>query len=180
MLFGLQAAERTSIGRVITPALHRLNDRFGETTMLILRKGNRSLCVSRLDGAHFIETLTGSIGGSVPLGVGPGSIAILSSLPPAERAAIIAHNTADYSRFRNVTPELVEQRCVEAWDCGFAFDAGELIIGVSGISVPLRGHDNAVVGSIGFTLLTERATHDHVMSCVGALQSEARAAQKYI
>ncbi len=176
--YRLQAEVGPSLRRRMAPALRRLNSQFRETIMLFAREGTRSVCIDRIDGDTFIETLTGKIGGTVPLGIGAGSIMILASLPDDEREAIIAANSDEYGRFRNVTPDSVRLQCETAREAGYAFDVGEVIIGVSGVSIPIYDHTTRVIGAFGFTLLTERATAEHVLGCVEALRDEIRSLQR--
>lgn len=95
------------------------------------RFNHDSVCIDRRDGECIVLTLTGSIGGFVPLGAGPGSIAMLAFLDEDEQDFIIRANIDRYSGYRGLTQDRVRQRRADTRQRGYAVDNGQLIPGVA-------------------------------------------------
>jgi hypothetical protein len=84
---GITAGPRFNIRDLCADALDRVAAETGDTAFLIIRSGDDSLCVDRREGAFPIKTFTVDVGVRRPLGVGAGSLAILTALPEALAAA---------------------------------------------------------------------------------------------
>ena len=68
---GALAADGTGLRKVCRPALLRLASKSGDTVFLMARSGFNAVCVDRQEGTYIIDSLTGHVGGQIPLGVGP-------------------------------------------------------------------------------------------------------------
>ena len=75
---GLTAAPRFNLREICHPALTRIAEATGDTVFLTHRSGLDSVCLDRREGTFPIKTFTLEIGMRRPLGVGTGSLAILS------------------------------------------------------------------------------------------------------
>ena len=78
---GLTAAPRFNLREICHPSLSRIAEATGDTVFLTQRSGLDSVCLDRREGTFPIKTFTLEIGMRRPLGVGTGSLAILSALP---------------------------------------------------------------------------------------------------
>ncbi|HWK43826.1 MAG TPA: IclR family transcriptional regulator [Stellaceae bacterium] len=172
-VLGARAAERTGLGQLCRPVLTRLAAETDDTVLLMMRHNFESVCIDRRDGRIIIQTLTGAIGGSVPLGVGPGSQAILAFLAADEVDAIIAHNTPRYATVQGQNPALIRTAIEDVRARGYALDYGGIIQGVAGIAVPLRAPGLGVVASLGLGMLTSQLDDERVHSLVDRLKREA-------
>jgi DNA-binding IclR family transcriptional regulator len=170
---GHQAAEGTGMRALFRSVLTRLCAETGDTVFLMVRSGFQSVCVDRRDGTTMIPTVTGGIGGVAPLGIGPGSQAILAFLGPEETASILQHNTALFDGFQNHSFKVVEEALRETRRLGYAQDLGAVIPGVSGVAVPIRiaGQGDAIA-SLGLGLLSARLDSKRLAHLVGRLQAE--------
>ena len=95
---GATAADGTGLRKLCRPALLRLAGETGDTVFLMARSGLNVVCVDRQEGSYVLDSLTGHIGGQIPMGVGPASQAILAFLPEDEADAIIEANAPLYAR----------------------------------------------------------------------------------
>src|SRR5215208_7421692 len=77
---GLTAAPRFNLREICNPAMNRIAEATGDTVFLTQRSGLDAVCVDRHEGTFPIKTFTLEIGMRRPLGVGTGSLAILSAL----------------------------------------------------------------------------------------------------
>ncbi len=172
LILGVKAANGPGLRHHFQPALERIRQQTGETVMLMARDKDDSVCIDRFDGDFQMQTLTGSIGGFVPLGVGPGSLAILSFLSLEEREQIIARNLPRMTGYPMLTPERIERWIAETAERGFAIDSGELIPGIAGIAVPVTVSGTGTVASLGLTLLSPRLTPELIAQHVALLREE--------
>ncbi len=138
-IYGL--ANRTSstseLVRRFRPAVMEVAARTGQSSYLLTRAGFDAICVDMHQGTAFVQTLTGGIGGRVPLGIGPGSVAILLGLDEATRDAIIAHNAGRYPQYNDATPTHVRRKIDLACEHGWSYDIGETYVDAAGVGVPI-------------------------------------------
>jgi DNA-binding IclR family transcriptional regulator len=135
------------------------------------RFNHDSVCLDRRDGECIVPTLTGSIGGFVPLGVGPGSIAMLAFLDEDEQDYIIRANLGRYASYRNLTEDKVRQLIADTRRRGYAVDVGELIPGIAGVGLPIMTPGEKPGAALSFTLLCAKLTPG-VLEHYGALLKE--------
>nr|WP_281350467.1 IclR family transcriptional regulator C-terminal domain-containing protein [Brucella intermedia] len=75
------------------------------------------------------------IGGSVPLGVGPSSIAMLSYLDEDEQDFFIRANLERYSGYKGLTADRICELIKQTRECRYAVDNEELINGIVGNAI---------------------------------------------
>ena len=102
---GAAAADGTGLRKVSRPALLRLAAQTGDTVFLMARSGFNVVCVDRQEGSYVLDSLTGHVGGQIPMGVGPASQAILAFLPAEEAEIIINANAPLYGRYNGLTAD---------------------------------------------------------------------------
>jgi DNA-binding IclR family transcriptional regulator len=152
-IYGVRAARGPGIISRCEVALTRLRRRTGDTTHLMARFNHDMVCLDRRDGECIVPTLTGSIGGSVPLGVGPGSIAILAFLDEDEQDYTVRANLHRYASYRDLTERKVRQLIADTRRRGYAVDVGELIPGIAGVGLPIMTPGERPGAALSFTLL---------------------------
>ncbi|MFM0302199.1 IclR family transcriptional regulator [Paraburkholderia sediminicola] len=180
LVYGAKAANGPGLRSQFQPALQRLRDATGETAVLMARDQDDSVCIDRRDGECLVQTLTGSIGGSVPLGVGPGSLAMLSFFDEPERIAVVERNVTRFSAYAALNETRVKELVMETAAQGYALDRGELIVGVSGISVPIAAVESGPLASLGLTFLAARLTPQLIEEYVGLLRAEVERIQPHL
>lgn len=119
-----------------------LAERYGHAFYLVGRAGLDAVILDMAVGRAPVQTLTSGIGGRLPLGIGSGSIAILSTLTPSERRLILDSNARHFSAW-GVTQETIDELVDRAIHRGFAWDLGHYIPDCGGIAVPVRDHGAA-------------------------------------
>ena len=105
---GAKAADGTGLRSLCRPALMRLAAETGDTVFLMARSGFNVVCVDRQEGTYVLDSLTGHIGGQIPLGVGSASLAVLAFLPEQEARAIVAANARHYAAFNGLSAEEID------------------------------------------------------------------------
>jgi DNA-binding IclR family transcriptional regulator len=110
---------------------------FGQSAVLVRRAGLEVVVVDKLVGTSPVQALVVSIGGRLPMGIGAGSVAILSSLDREDWEQIVKRNAARYPKW-NFDSDLVVKHIEQAVVRGFSFDSGLLIPECAGLAVPIR------------------------------------------
>ncbi|MBM6595136.1 helix-turn-helix domain-containing protein [Microvirga sp. BT291] len=139
-IFGLsnRPSSINELVRQFRSAVVEIAAQVGYSSYLLVRAGFDAMCVDMQEGTAFVQTLTGGVGGRVPLGIGPGSISILASLDERTRAAIIAHNAPRYARYNNTKEGDVLTRLDRGITMGFSYDIGETYADAGGVAVGIR------------------------------------------
>lgn len=171
---GATAADGTGLRVLARPALMRLSAASGDSVFLMARAGFNTVCVDRQQGSYMIESLTGHIGGQIPMGVGPASQAILAFLPPAEAAVIASTNAPLYRRFGSLTERKVKDALDGIRQNGYAVDHGELVAGISAIAVPILPPGRDAIASIAINLTSARLSDERLPVLVDMIKTEVR------
>lgn len=174
-VLGHRAAEGTGLRRICRPVLTRLCAETGDTAFLMVRHNFQSICVDRRDGATLIQTVTGGIGGAAPLGIGPGSQAILAFLGADEIETILRHNAASFTAFQNHSFKSITESLKETRHYGYAQDLDTIIPGISGVAMPIRNPSGEAVASLGLGMLTSRLDATRLPRLVARLRIEVTA-----
>lgn len=171
---GATAADGTGLRVLARPALMRLSAASGDSVFLMARAGFNTVCVDRQQGSYVIDSLTGHIGGQIPMGVGPASQAILAFLPPAEAAVITSTNAPLYRQYGSLTERKVKDGLDAIRQNGYAVDHGELVAGISAIAVPILPTGRDAVASIAINLTSARLSEERLPILVDMIKAEVR------
>lgn len=119
------------------PAVITLAEEFGHCVYLVGRAGLDVVVLDMQLGRAPIQALTNGIGGRLPIGIGPGSIAIISAAERDEQDEVLSANAA---RIRQAghDPEHIVRLVRESSRRGYAIDVGDFIADCGGISFPTR------------------------------------------
>ena len=177
---GARAADGTGLRRICRPALLRLAAETGDTVFLMARSGFNTICVDRQEGGYTIATLTGHIGGQIPLGVGPASQAILAFLPPEEAAVVLDTNAALYGAFNGLSADEIRDALPAIAAQGYALDTGRLVEGISALAVPIRPQRRDVTASLAINMTTARLPPERLDDLIARLKEEVAAIEQAI
>jgi DNA-binding IclR family transcriptional regulator len=126
----------------------RIALRTGLTTYLVARSDSEVVCLSTVQGTGVIRAVPLTIGQRLPLGVGAGSLAILSSLDDAEVEAVLTANTYKYSLHGGgrLTLPVLRKRIQATRENGYAFSHDTVASGVVGVGMVVsRSEDSPQV-----------------------------------
>ncbi|MCG8356788.1 MAG: IclR family transcriptional regulator [Kiloniellales bacterium] len=179
-VLGARAADGTGFRRICHPALLRLAAQTGDTVFLMARSGFNTVCVDRQEGSYMIDSLTGQVGGQIPLGVGPASQAILAFLTPKESEIILETNAPFYGSFNGLSDKEIADRLPEIREQGYAFDHGRLVEGISAIAVPILPQGRDVAGSLAINMTSARLQPERLPELIDLLRREVSAIEESI
>jgi len=169
---GATAADGTGLRKLCRPALLRLAGETGDTVFLMARSGLNVVCVDRQEGSYVLDSLTGHIGGQIPMGVGPASEAILAFLPDDEADAIIEANAALYTRYHNLSTDKIRGRLPQIRAQRYALDHGELVEGISALAVPILPPKRDAVASIAINMTSARLGSERLKELLELLRTQ--------
>ena len=138
-------------------AVEIVSQRTRLTAYLMTRSDSEAICLLCSQGSMQIRAMPMDVGQRVPLGVGAGSLAILSNLEDAEVTRILESQKLRLA----LTPrggeeaQLIIQRVAETRANGFSVSAGSLAVGVAGVGVAFQPRDSRLQLAISVSAVTD-------------------------
>lgn len=177
---GAVAGNRFNLRDLALPAMERLVELTGDTVYMSILRAYDAVCVSRLEGDYPIKTLTLHVGDQRPLGIGAGSLAILSfqSDEFVEKAV-----TANTERIENQwgiqATELF--KFVEATrKTGIALNPGRVAPGMTALGAPIFDASGKAIAALGVGAITTRMDEERRAQIGLWLQEEAKNVQEQL
>lgn len=161
------------LGEASTDSLIRLADASSDTSFLTVRHGSYAVCARRQEGPGPIRNFALAVGDRHPLGVGAGSLAILSALSDEDVENVLcatAPTRQHYARFDDDTlRRLVRRSRAE----GYALNDGLVIPGSWAIGVVVRDTESRPVAALSLASIAERLGSTRRDELVDLLHREA-------
>ncbi len=170
---GVAAADRYGLVELAGDTMRRLAERTADTVYLSVRSGTEAVCVDRASGSYPIKTLTLHPGDRRPLGVGAGSLAMLSWLPDDEVRRIIETNTGALATHVNFDPATLLQLVASSRRDGYAFNDRMVIPGMCAVGVPILGRGDRPVAAVSVAAIESRMAGGRRADIAGWLTDEA-------
>ncbi|MCC7079577.1 MAG: IclR family transcriptional regulator [Burkholderiales bacterium] len=177
---GITAGPRFNIRDVCTDALDRIAADTGDTAFLIIRSGDDALCVDRREGAFPIKTFTVDVGVRRPLGVGAGSLAILTALPDDEIETTVQRVASRLPAYGRLTEAELLHMVKRARKTGYVLNDVRTLSGVTAIGVPILDPNARPIGAISVSAISARMTTARQRELVEILRREIRAIEKQL
>ncbi|MDN5587560.1 MAG: IclR family transcriptional regulator [Brevibacterium sp.] len=156
-------------------SLLRLAELSRDTAFLTLRTGSYSICARREEGFGEILNNALSVGDRHPLGIGAGSLAILSELSPAEVDAQFEANAQIFAeRYPKVSVTQLRDIIDRARVDGFVHNPGLFAQGSWAVGVPLRIRGGRSRAALSIASIADRVTGPRVERLVALLRREAK------
>lgn len=176
---GLTAAPRFNLREICHPAMNRIAEATGDTVFLTQRSGLDSVCIDRQEGAFPIKTFTLEIGMRRPLGVGTGSLAILSALPDEEVRDIVAANAPRLPEYGLSQQSLLAQ-VKRAQKLGYAVREMPTLAGVRSIGHALHNQSGVAFAALSVSTISSRMNEKRVLELASMLKNETRLVEKHV
>jgi DNA-binding IclR family transcriptional regulator len=176
---GLTAAPRFNLREICHPSMSRIAEATGDTVFLTQRSGLDSVCVDRQEGTFPIKTFTLEIGMRRPLGVGTGSLAILSALPDEEVRDIVNANAPRLPEY-GLTPNSLLQQVKRAQKLGYAVREMPSLAGVRSIGHALHNQSGIAFAALSVSAISSRMNEKRVGELATMLKSETRLVEKQV
>jgi DNA-binding IclR family transcriptional regulator len=156
------------------PALTRLAELTGDTVFLMLRSGNDAVCLDLRLGSYPVKAIVVDIGTRRPLGIGAGSLAILSQLTDDEVRRIFDSNAERLSRY-GVPPPVLMNAVRTARKAGYASFRVIGVSNVTAVGIPVSDAGGDVVAALSIAAIDARMSRARQAELVKLLRKEMRA-----
>ena len=170
---GLAASERLDLPQLCKPALARIADDTGDTVFLMTRSGDEAVCADRAVGSYPIKTFIVDVGTRRPLGIGAGSLAILSALPEDVAELVLRHNAPRMGAYGGMTVEKLRGMMQVARQQGYvAMDVVD-VPGARTVGVAIVTGNGRPVAALSVAAIAMRMTPDREQGLLAILRREA-------
>lgn len=142
-----------------------------DSVYLIIPIGYDGLCIDQAEGKTPIRLMTYDIGSQTPMGVGSGSLALLSFLPDERVESILAANARRYQNFNGLTKERLRAAVQETRENGFSISRGTYIEGVIGVGVPIY-EGREVIASVSVAAIESRMSNERIFEIADLVRRE--------
>ena len=176
---GLTAAPRFNLRDICHPAMSRIAEATGDTVFLTQRSGLDAVCVDRREGSFPIKTFTLEVGMRRPLGVGTGSLAILSALGDDEVRQVIDSNTPRLPEYGLTAASLLTQ-VKRAQKLGYAVREMPSLAGVRSIGMTLHNQSGIAFAALSISAISSRMNEKRIGELAGLLKTETRLVEKQL
>jgi DNA-binding IclR family transcriptional regulator len=143
-----------------------------DSVFLIMRSGVDALCINYIQGNYPIRVVTTKIGTRRPLGIGSGSLAILSFSQDKEIESILKANKNRYKRYNNMTIGKLKNLVKRSRKYGYVNIEGMLLEKVSGLGVPIYDQQGKVNLAISVAAMSDRMDHYRADKISKVIQSQ--------
>lgn len=176
---GLTAGPRFNLREICHPALTRIAEATGDTVFLTQRSGLDSVCLDRREGAFPIKTFTLEVGMRRPLGVGTGSLAILSALPEDEIQKVVAANIGRLPEYGLNTAALLTQ-VKKSQKLGYAMREVPGLSGVRSVGQALRNQSGVAFAALSVSTIASRMNEKRAAEVAQLLKGETRQIERQV
>ncbi|MGF6272606.1 DNA-binding IclR family transcriptional regulator [Massilia sp. UYP11] len=177
---GLTAASQFKLREICGPSLERIAAETGHTAFMTIRSNYDALSIQRVDGTTPLDIPALDIGVHRPLGVGAGSLAILSALADDEIERIVSANARRLAGFGKLTVPLLLEIARQSREAGYGIHDGRMIAGISGVGVLVHDGSGAPLGAISISAKADCLPLKAQGEIVLILKKEARAIQNLL
>lgn len=176
---GLSAREQLDLHGLFSPAVSAMAEKTGDTCFLMMRSGNEAVCIDRKLGSYPVKTLVVDVGTHRPLGVGAGSLAILSALPEEDVRRII-RDAADRLPAYGITAGAVTKSVRIAQKAGYVSSIVHGVDGVIAVGVPILEPSGNPVAALSIAAIAKRMGKTRQAEVVALLRVETARLQKLL
>lgn len=173
-LLSWSANAHRDVRALAQPSLIRICEMWEDTVFLSMRSGHDSICVDRHVGRYPIKTLTMEVGMRRPLGIGAGSLALLTFMDPDESERSLVE-TAKYLRdYPAFSIQKIRDNIEATRQSGFSYNSEQITEGVSAVGVPVFDVGNKVIAALSVAAISQRLAPERRAKMVEMLKEESR------
>ncbi|MCP6681643.1 IclR family transcriptional regulator [Bacillus nakamurai] len=174
--FGQLVSERLDIRKIAKPIMEELCSEVDEAVQLIMRDGDETIYVEKIEGTQTVRLYT-AIGRRSPLYAGACARSILSFLPRDEIEAYIQHTELAAIGSGTITdPAVLLQSIETSLKTGYTLSYSELENYTAAIGAPIFNHEGKVAAGISIAGFEARFSED----CLPYLTDKVKTAAQHI
>ena len=145
---GELAKENFQLKDIAEDELLNLADKSGETILVDVLNGEKSICVYKKECNKNIKYTCG-IGEEVPLYAGAIGKVLLAYSSKDKQEEILGGNLIKHTRNTLVNKQKLKKELIQIKEQGFCITYGEWNPGAIGIAAPVLNHNNKIIASVG-------------------------------
>lgn len=154
-------------------AVDRVAAETGNTAFFGVRRGREALCLARSEGSAVVLVRWWTLGGRMPMHCGATPKAILAHLPAKDVDAILGGTLEPFTPRSETDPAAIRRELARIRRRGFALASDDVVLGVSGIAVPVFGRSGTLLGALAVACLTAQLGPAARAAAIGTLGREA-------
>ncbi len=154
---GAVATELNDLRSVALPRMRTLVADTNESVMLHTRDGREGVCIEKVETPQGIKCTT-KVGHRSPLHAGGISKVLIAFLSEEEQDEILSGELKRFTDRTTTDPVKIKQQLSEIRQKGYAIGGGEVDVGSTGVSAPIRDFTGEVIASIGIAAPSFRVT----------------------
>ncbi|KEP69301.1 IclR family transcriptional regulator [Thioclava sp. BHET1] len=160
-ILGTLAAPRFGLVDIAAESVTRLADVTGDTAYLSMRRDTFSICMLKQDGNFPIRVQALQVGFRHPLGIGAGSLAILSALPDPEVEEILTQNTAIIeAEYPRSSIAILRDAVAQTRARGWSLNPGMVLANSWAVGHAVTLPDGRIGGALSVAAIDSRMTPD--------------------
>jgi DNA-binding IclR family transcriptional regulator len=172
-VLGTLASHRHGLLELSLESLRNLSYVTMDTSFLSIRRGNYAVCLHREEGTYPVRTRALQVGNQHPLGIGAGSLPMLSSLDEDEAEAVLTANRklleAQYAYY---PVEQIHDDIATTRRQGYAVNPGRVVAGSWGLGLAIRLPDRRIAGALSLAAIDSRMNAGRQLELVRQLRTE--------
>lgn len=153
---GNAATEIADWRSIVRPALMRLSDQWGDTSIFSLLSNIELVCVDLQTGSYPIQANYQHIGSRRSLGTGSSGIAVLAAMPEDARRAALERIPSHLSHFPAINTALIDEHVATAQKNGYAVLLHAVVPEMGGIAVAIRDTSGWPIAALSMPGLVSR------------------------
>ncbi|ESX84833.1 IclR family transcriptional regulator [Mesorhizobium sp. LSHC412B00] len=148
MLLFAESTHRLKVKDQLHPVLMTLAEECGEDVHSVVPTGDDHVLIDKVEGTEVGRITSPAVGCRRPIGVGAGSIALLTAVSEAEARSLYERNLPHLANIRWTTPDRIWRDIVAARRRGFSVVKGQLVKDATAISVAALNDAGEPVASV--------------------------------
>jgi len=177
---GMTATPKLDIRELCEPAMKRIAEQTEDMVFLTKRSGFDTVCLSRKEGKFPVKTFTLEVGMRRPLGVGSGSLAILSALPEEEIRDVMRASADRLSEYDGLTVASLMSQVWRTQKQSYATRDLRGLGGVRTIGVAIRDGNGTPFAALSLSAIKSRMKDERVARIAEILKTEALEIEKHL
>ena len=127
-----------------------------DSVYLIVKSGLDALCIDSIESQSTIRIMTYTIGSREPLGIGAGSLALLSFSSDEDIKSVLQANRLRYKSNNGTSLSTLKNQINTARKLGYVFNKGNYMMGINAVGAPLFDKAGEVTAAISVASIAER------------------------
>ena len=143
-----------------------------DSVYLIVKSGLDALCIDSIESKSTIRIMTYTIGSREPLGVGAGSLALLSFSSDEDIKYALEANRLRYKSNSGTSLTKLKNQINKARKLGYVFNKGHYMRGINAVGAPVFDGTGEVIAAISVASIAERIDVERSKEIAVLIKSE--------